>query len=115
MNAAKTVTATFNTTGSSAAISADPGSVSMTCYLSTYCAVSQTITITSSTPWTSSPPGFGSLGEGFSVSPDTGPAGSTSVTISYTASVPSPADGFIRFRTTTIGVYAEVPVMVTVN
>jgi len=100
--------------GSSATITANPNAVSMTattCYPS-QCTVSQTITITSSTPWTSSPPGFGSLGEGFLVSPDTGPTGSTPVTISYTASVPAPADGFIRFRASTIGVYAEVPVTV---
>jgi hypothetical protein len=100
--------------GGSAMIAANPSAVSMTatsCYPS-QCTVSQTITITSSTPWTSSPPGFGSLGEGFLVSPDAGPAGSTPVTISYTASVPAAADGFIRFRASTIGVYVEVPVTV---
>ena len=104
-------------TTTTAAIAANPNSVSMTatsCYPA-QCTVSKTITITSSTPWTSSPPGFGSLGEGFQVSPNTGPAGSTAVVISYTASVPQRANGFIRFRTTTTGVYVEVPVIVNVN
>lgn len=98
-------------------IIANPASVTMTatsCYPS-QCTVSRIITITSFTPWTSSVPGFGSLGAGFLVSPDVGPTGSTSVTISYTSSIPSPADGFIRFRTTTSGVYVEVPVIVNVN
>ena len=97
-------------------IGADPDSVVMqatSCYPS-QCTVSQTVTITSSTTWTSTAPGFGSLGSGFAVTPSTGPIGSTPVTISYTASVPLPANGFIRFRTTTVGVYVEVPVIVTV-
>lgn len=118
MNAARTVTATFNANATgTAVITATPTSVSMaatSCFPS-FCTVSQTITINSSTPWTSTVPGFGSLGEGFTVSPTTGPIGSTPVTISYTASVPLPANGFIRFRTTTIGVFVEVPVIVTTN
>ena len=98
-------------------ITANPGAVVMKanyCYPST-CTVSQTILITSTTPWTSTVPGFGSLGSGFTVSPVSGPAGSTAVTISYSASIPQYANGFIRFRTTIIGVYAEVDVIVNTN
>ena len=96
-------------------ITANPGSVSMlaakkNCYPS-YCTVFQNIIITSSTPWTSTPPGFGSLREGFVVSPDFGPAGSTTVAITYRYQIPEPNDGFIRFRTTTTCVYVEVPVI----
>lgn len=93
-------------------ISASPSSVALTatsCSPST-CVVSKTITITSSTAWTSTVPGFGSLPTGYTVTPSTGAAGSTSVTISYSYQIPLPASGFIRFRTTTIGNYVEVPV-----
>lgn len=108
------VTVTVN---SNVDITANPGAVHMKaadCYPST-CTVSSTILITSTTAWTSSTPGFGSLGDGFEVSPDSGPIGSTSVTISYTASFPTPANGFIRFRSSKIGVYAEVNVAVSTN
>ena len=102
---------------SSATITSDVPTVSMiaTSCTST-CTVAKTVVITSSTAWTSTTPGFGSLGSGFVIAPDVGPAGSTSVVISYSADCcPSPADGFIRFRSTTVGVYAEVSVIVTVN
>lgn len=97
-------------------ITANPTTVSMTasvCYPAK-CTVSQTITITSSTPWTSSAPGFGGLGGygDFLVSPNSGPVGSSSVTISYTSYGYGSENGFIRFRSTTTGVYVEVPVTV---
>jgi len=100
-------------------ITASPGSVSIpvtknNCYPS-YCTVFQNVIIMSSTSWTSTPPGFGSLREGFTVSPDSGPAGSTTVTITYRYMVAEHNDGFIRFRTTTIGKYVEVPVTVLVK
>ena len=102
--------------GSFAAAAHDDSSFAMTaagdCYPS-YCTVFENITITSSTPWTSTPPGFGSLREGFTISPDFAPAGSTTVAITYRYQIPEPNEGFIRFRTTEIGVYAEVPVIVT--
>lgn len=102
--------------GGGPTITANPNTVSMTasvCYPAK-CTVSQTITITSSTPWTSSDPGFGGLGAygDFLVSPNSGPIGSTSVTISYTSYGYGSENGFIRFRTTTTGVYVEVPVTV---
>ena len=97
-------------------ITANPGSVSMTCMpYPSYCAVFQNITITSSTSWTSSTPGFGSLQPGFVVSPDFGSAGSTTVAISYKSQFASYNNGFIRFRTTKSGVYVEVPVILIVK
>ncbi len=99
-------------------ITANPESVIMTtsgdCYPE-YCTVFQNIVITSSTAWTSTPPGFGSLREGFEVSPASGPAGSTTVTITYRYQIPEPNDGFIRFRTDPPGEYVEVPVRVNVG
>lgn len=115
MNGAQDVTATFTSSGGAATIAANPASVALTgtsCWPAT-CVASQAITIISSTAWTSSTPGFGSLPEGFAVTPSSGAAGTTPVTISYTYEIPSPASGFIRFRTTTIGIYAEVPVTMT--
>ena len=105
-------------------ITVSPATVSMSvtgnnCIpLGSFCTVFQNLTITSSTSWTSSPPGFGSLGEGFTVSPDFGPIGSTVVAITYRYQVASPADGFIRFRTSgpnSSGVYVEVPVRLIVK
>jgi hypothetical protein len=55
------------------------------------------------------------LGEGFSVSPTTGSAGVTNVVVTYRWTIPTPSNGFFRFRTTTSGVYVEVPVVVNVN
>lgn len=103
--------------GSQVTITSDVPTVSMIATAcTTACTVSKTVVITSSTAWTSTTPGFGSLGSGFVVAPDVGPAGTTSVVISYTADCcPSPANGFIRFRSTQLGVYAEVNVIVTVN
>ena len=99
-----------------ATITSDVPTVSMIATAcTTTCTVSKTVMITSSTTWTSTTPGFGGL-SGFTVAPDAGPAGTTPVVISYSADCcPSPANGFIRFRSTTIGVYAEVNVIVTVN
>lgn len=101
----------------SATITSDVPKVTMIATAcSSSCTVSKTVMITSSTPWTSTTPGFGSLGSGFVIAPDVGPAGTTSVVISYTADCcPSPADGFIRFRSSTPGVYVEVSVVVTVS
>jgi hypothetical protein len=101
-------------TPAAATITANPGTVSMTFSVGSASTVSKTITITSSTPWTASDPGFGSLGAygTFSVSPNSGPVGATPVTISYKTTGFGSENGFIRFRTTTIGVYAEVPVTV---
>lgn len=105
---------------SAAAITSAPTSVSMNaspgvCASSNGCTVFQNISINSSTAWTSTVPGFGSLGEGFTVSPSSGPAGATNVVITYRWIVPQASNGFIRFRTSTSGVFVEVPVVVNVR
>jgi hypothetical protein len=105
---------------SAAAITSTPSSVSMnaspgTCPSSNGCTVFQNISINSSTAWTSTVPGFGNLGEGFSVSPSTGSAGVTNVVVTYRWTIPTPSNGFFRFRTTTSGVFVEVPVIVNVR
>jgi hypothetical protein len=103
--------ATITSTPSSVSLNASPG----TCSSSNGCTVFQNISINSSTAWTSTVPGFGSLGEGFSVSPSTGPAGVTNVVITYRWTIPQASNGFFRFRTTTSGIYVEVPVVVNVR
>lgn len=121
-NDGSTITGTLTPAAppSAAAITSTPSSVSMTapagtCRSSNGCTVFQNISINSSTAWTSTVPGFGNLGEGFSVSPTTGPAGVTNVVVTYRWTIPTPSNGFFRFRTTTSGVYVEVPVVVNVK
>ena len=115
-----TGTLTPSAAPSAATITSTPNSVSMTapagtCSSSNGCTVFQNISINSSTAWTSTVPGFGSLGEGFNVSPTTGPAGLTNVVVTYRWTIPTPSNGFFRFRTTTSGVYVELPVIVNVK
>lgn len=115
-----TGTLTPSAAPSAATITSTPSFVSMTapagtCSSSNGCTVFQNISINSSTAWTSTVPGFGSLGEGFTVSPTTGPAGLTNVVVTYRWTIPTPSNGFFRFRTTTSGVYVEVPVIVNVK
>jgi hypothetical protein len=88
-----------------------PSEIALNC--SSPCNVAQMVTVFSTTAWTSTTPGFGGLGTGWSVNPTSGPAGNTNVTIAYSATVAQPAAGFIRFRTTVIGRYAELDVTLT--
>lgn len=109
-----------------ATISASPTSAAFTapvCF-SAPCTVADTFTVRSSTTWTSAALGFGGLGESFSIVPVSGPVGSTPVVVYYrsfgVSTPPSSSTlltvgGFLRFRTTTSGIYVDVPVTVTLS
>jgi hypothetical protein len=81
------------------------------------CRVSSNIVITSTLPWASVAPGFGGLGAygTFTLSPSSGPAGSTAVTVSYSTFTSNGGEnGYLQFRQErqAQGFSVDVPVIV---
>jgi len=82
------------------------------CY-PTRCTVFQNVTITSTQPWTAYGVDLTAYGD-FAVSPASGPAGSTSVALSYTTYGYGSENGYVLFRQTVVaqGSTVRVPVVI---